>query len=87
MSSKDLDQDLEIGESWDVVSGIQELLYKSGVKRIYNFTEYNGLLYASTNVGVLRGNLDGTSWQLVGTVGNIESLSGGRVLGQTFKIH
>jgi hypothetical protein len=86
-SQKNKDLGVEVGQVWTNITGTQELFYKSEIKRIYNFTEYNEKIYASSNMGIICGDVDGTNWKLLGSVGNIESLSGGRILGQNFVIN
>jgi hypothetical protein len=75
-----------LGSAWKPVFDINVMFYKAGVNRIYNFAEYEGKIYASTNAGLFIGNLSGSEWRFEGSVGDLESLSGGKVLGQGFKV-
>jgi hypothetical protein len=85
-SYTDILQDVVVGQKWNVVSELQSVFFSAGVKRVYNFVEYNEEIYLSTNVGLVVGSLSSGNWRLQGSIGNIESLSNGRVLGQGFEI-
>jgi len=85
-SSADVSQDIVVGQKWEAVSELQSVFFSVGVKIVYNFVEYNNEIYLSTNAGLVIGSLSTGNWRLYGSIGNIESLSSGRVLGQGFEI-
>lgn len=79
--------DSPIGAIWELISGVTSLFSNNNVTRIFNFTEdANGIVYAATNAGVFQGSADGTNWQIIGNVGNMESTANSKALGQEFYI-
>jgi hypothetical protein len=76
----------EIGQKWNAVTGLQSIFFSAGVRRVYNFEEYNSNIYISTNAGIIIGSLSASDWYLYGSVGDIASLSNKRALAQGFEI-
>jgi len=74
------------GSDWEAIESLKSMFYVANVERAYNFTEYNSEIYISTNAGMFRGNVDGTSWFSEGHIGDHEAVTNGRVLGQSFTI-
>jgi len=72
--------------NWEFLNNLSSLLDDVGANIVFNLEESNGKIYISTNKGVFLGNEDGTEWKFIGRVGNLESISGGKVLGQEFII-
>ena len=52
-----------------------------------HIVEFDNIVFLSTNAGVFCGEVDGTNWKAYGgSVGNLESLSDSKILGQGFLI-
>ena len=77
---------LSTSATWIPLVEANKIFYSVGVGKIFNFAEYDNQIYASTNKGILIGNVDGTGWYLSGKVGDFESLTCGKILGQTFNV-
>ena len=73
--------------NWKPINQISEIFFKNRVNHIFNIVEFEDIVYISTNAGIFCGEVDGTNWKASsGSVGNAESLSDGKVLGQGFRI-
>lgn len=79
--------EIPIGSSWLVIPETVQSFASANVKRIFNITEdTEGNLFVATNAGIFKGDANGENWVLFGTVGDLEAMSGGKVLGQEFEV-
>ena len=72
--------------NWVFLNNISNYMKEMGINTVFNLEESEDKIYAATNRGILVGNINGNDWKLVGRVGNVESTSGGKVIGQEFEI-
>ena len=79
--------EVPLGRNWEIITSTIQAFSSANVRRIYNITEdANGFLHLSTNAGIFRGDSTGDNWVLFGTVGDLEALSDGKLLGQEFEV-
>jgi hypothetical protein len=73
--------------NWEPINQISEIFFKNGVNHVFNIVGFDNIVFLSTNAGVFCGEVDGTNWKAFsGSIGNSESLSDSKVLGQGFLI-
>jgi len=79
--------EIPLGKNWEIITPTINKFSAADVKRIFNITEdANGFIYVTTNAGIFKGDANGDNWVLSGSVGDLEALSGNRVIGQEFLV-
>ncbi len=79
--------EIPLGKNWEILTSTIADFESSNIKRIYNISEdSNGFLYISTNIGIFKANSDGSSLVFSGSVGDLEALTNGSIIGQEIYI-
>jgi hypothetical protein len=72
--------------NWEFLNDFSQFLKDIGVNVVFNLEESEGKIYISTNKGIVYSDENGSDWKFVGRIGDLESSTSGKVLGQEFKI-